>query len=63
MGICAGPKCRASRRDRVCCEEIADRVRAATRDDIRTAKAAGVFLRGEASRHCINLLVEGARSN
>ena len=60
MDICAAPGCREPRRDSVCCVEIADRVRAATRDYIRAELAAGAFLRGEASRHCINLL-EGRR--
>ena len=41
---------------RVCCEESAERFRAATRERDRAAMAAGVSLRGEASRHCINLL-------
>ena len=55
-GDCA-PACIGEGRNvRVCCEESAERFRAATREGDHTAMAAGVSLRGEASRHCINLL-------
>jgi hypothetical protein len=44
------------REDRVCCDELADHIRALARMAAGTGGALVAFLRGKALRHCINLL-------
>lgn len=56
MCECARLPIQLARNDRVCCERCAGMFRHMPRTDPRANVALGYRLRGETSRHCINLL-------